>query len=125
MTAFRSMVLEHFRHPRNRGALSDATVSAEGVNPLCGDRIRIQLRVTGDTIVAAGFTADACALCIASASVLTEFVRGMPMQRVESIDAHWINAALEGDPPPGRARCARLPLDTLQRAVAGHQAVAS
>jgi len=117
VTAYRAIVLEHFRHPRNRASLPDANRAAEGANPLCGDRIRIQLRVVDDTIAEARFTADACALCIATASLLTEHVRGMPAARVTLVDQSWVRAALDGDPPPGRTRCALLPLDTLKRAV--------
>jgi nitrogen fixation protein NifU and related proteins len=117
VTAFRAAVLEHFRHPRNRGALEEATVSAEGANPLCGDRIRVQLRVVDSTIADARFTADACALCIASASVLTEHVRGMHIDAAEQVDVQWIHRSLEGEPPAGRARCAALPLDTMRRAL--------
>jgi nitrogen fixation protein NifU and related proteins len=117
VTAFRAVVLEHFRHPRNRGPLADPTVSAEGANPLCGDRIRLQLRVADGVVAGAGFTADACVLCVASASVLTEGVRGMRVADARSIDARWINTLLEGEPPPGRARCTLLPLDTLRRAL--------
>jgi nitrogen fixation NifU-like protein len=117
VTAFRAIVLEHFRHPRNRGPLDAATSSAEGANPLCGDRIRVQVRVIGETIDDVRFTADACAICIASASVLTEHVRGMPVRDAAQIGARWIHASLEGEPPPGRAKCATLPLDTLRRAL--------
>ena len=123
MTAFRAVVLEHFRRPRNRGLLADATVSAEGANSLCGDRIRIQLRVVDGAVVGAGFTADACALCIASASLLTDHVRGMSVARAALVDAQWVHTAIEGRPPPGRARCAALPLETLRRAVASLCAV--
>jgi nitrogen fixation protein NifU and related proteins len=119
VTAFRAIVLDHFRRPRNRGPLAGATVSADGANPLCGDRIRVELQVRDGAILTAGFTADACAICIASASVLTERVRGMRLGDTASIDGRWISAALEGEPPPGRTRCALLPLDTLRRAVAG------
>ena len=118
MTAFRAIVLEHFRHPRNRGPLDDATASAEGANPLCGDRIRVQVRVVGGAVDDARFTADACAICIASASVLTSHVRGMPVSDAARVDPRWIHTALEGEPPAGRAKCATLPLDTLRRALA-------
>ena len=69
-----------------------------------------------DTIVEARFTADACALCIASASLLTDGVRGMTTDDAEQLDARWIARLLGGDPPPGRVKCATLPLDTLRRA---------
>lgn len=117
MTAFRAVVLEHFRRPRNRGPLVDAHATAEGANPLCGDRIRVQLRAENGIISEAWFTADACAVCIASASVLTEHVRGMRLDDARSVDITWIHRSLEGEPPPGRRRCAQLPLDTLHRAV--------
>jgi len=124
VTAFRAIVLEHFRHPRNRGPLDDATASAEGANPLCGDRIRVQVRVIGDTIHDARFTADACAICIAAASVLTAHVRGMPVNDAARVEPRWIHTALEGEPPAGRAKCATLPLDTLRRALAAAGGVA-
>jgi nitrogen fixation protein NifU and related proteins len=117
VTAFRTVVLEHFRHPRNRGPLADAHSSAEGANPLCGDRIRIQLKADAGAITDARFTADACALCIASASLLTEYVRGMRIGDVRSVDMDWVHRSLEGAPPPGRLRCAQLPLETMHRAV--------
>jgi nitrogen fixation NifU-like protein len=119
VTAFRAVVIEHFRHPRNRGPLDGANASEEGANPLCGDRIRIQLHVNDGAIVDARFTADACAICIASASVLTEHVRGKTVREANSVDLPWLNQALEGAPPAGRVKCAALPLDTLRRALAG------
>ena len=125
MTAFRAVVLEHFRHPRNRGPLDGANASEEGANPLCGDRIRIQLHVNDGAVVDARFTADACAICIASASVLTEHVRGKSVREANSVDLPWINQALEGAPPPGRVKCAALPLDTMHRALAGVREPAS
>src|SRR5262249_20273176 len=86
--------------------------------PLCGDRIRIQLRVVDDRIAGAGFTADACALCIATASLLTEHILNKPVTSALSIDRNWIRGALAGDPPTGRTRCAMLPVETVKRAVA-------
>jgi nitrogen fixation NifU-like protein len=117
VTAYRDIVIEHFRRPRNRAPLPEANRSAEGANPLCGDRIRVQLVVHDEVIADARFTADACALCIASASLLTEYVRGRDVTSVSAIDAHWIAASLEGEPPPGRRKCATLPLDTLRKAL--------
>ncbi|HEY2163341.1 MAG TPA: iron-sulfur cluster assembly scaffold protein [Gemmatimonadaceae bacterium] len=118
MSALRAVVLEHFRHPRNRGRLDGADASAEGANPLCGDRVRVELRAQQGTIADARFTADACALCVASASLLTERVRGMRLDAVPGVDERWLFASLEGEPPPARRKCATLPLDTLHRAAA-------
>jgi nitrogen fixation NifU-like protein len=116
-TAFRAVVLDHFKHPRNRGALSNATVSIDGANPLCGDRIRIQLLVDDGAVAEARFTADACAICIATASMLTSHVRGMRLEEAAAIDRAWAEAALQGAPPAARQRCVALPVDTLHRAV--------
>jgi nitrogen fixation NifU-like protein len=118
VTAYRRVVIELFRHPKNRGPLSDAAAAAEGANPLCGDRIRVELRGDSGRVIEARFTADACALCIASASLLTERARGMSADDALKIDAAWLFASLEGEPPPGRRKCAILALDTLRRAVA-------
>ena len=117
MTAFRAAVLEHFRHPRNRGPLENANAIAEGANPLCGDRIRVELRIERDAIREARFTADACALCIASASVMTTQVTGMGASDAAVLEVRAIHDALEGEPPRGRLKCAALPLDTLKRAL--------
>jgi nitrogen fixation NifU-like protein len=116
VSALRAVVLEHFRHPRNRGPLAGADASAEGANPLCGDRVRVELRSERGTIADARFTADACALCVASASLLTERVRGMRLDAVPGVDERWLFASLEGEPPAARRKCATLPLDTLRRA---------
>lgn len=121
MTAFRAVVLEHFRHPRNRRSIEQPTSSVEGANPLCGDRIRVQLRVEADVIADAAFTADACAICVASASMLTEYARGMPVARAREIGVEWLHRALEGEPPDARKRCVTLPLDTFRRALQPEQ----
>lgn len=117
MTAFRAAVLEHFRRPRNRGALRGANGEAEGANHLCGDRIRVQVVIDGGRIVEAGFTADACAICIASASVITDAARGRSRSDAHSIDAALVHHALDGEPPPARTRCMTLALETFHRAI--------
>ena len=118
MTAFRAVVLEHFRRPRNRGALAGANGEAEGANPLCGDRIRVQVRVCRDVVEDARFTADACAICIAAASLITDGARGRPRGDAERLDLAWLHTAMEGEPPAGRRRCVALAHDTFQRALA-------
>ena len=65
-------LVDHFRRPRNRGTMAHPTISEEGVNRLCGDRVRIELRLQRGTVVEAKFSANACALCVAAAWVVTE-----------------------------------------------------
>jgi nitrogen fixation NifU-like protein len=93
-------------------------VSIEGANPLCGDRIRVELRVDEGRVTDARFTADACAICIAAASMLTDHARGLSRGEADAIDAAWLQSALDGEPPVGRERCMTLPLDTFHRALA-------
>ena len=114
---YTATVLEHFRRPRNQRTLERPTVAHEGYNTQCGDRVRIELEVADEGIVAAAFTANACAICTASASLLTERVTGMAVIEAQSIAPGSVIDAL-GDIPDGRKSCATLPLETLQRALA-------
>jgi len=117
MTPYGSVVLEHFRRPRNHQRLDDATASAEGTNPLCGDRLRIELRVEEGMVREAAFTANACAICTASASLLTTRVAGATLGDAGRISDADIVAWLETEVPPARLACATLPLRTLRLAL--------
>jgi nitrogen fixation NifU-like protein len=111
-------IMEHFRRPRNHGPLAAPDVTREGVNPLCGDRIRIELALRGSRISEAGFTANACAISVAAASLLTERVRGMTAADVAAITDEDVLESLGGDVPPARHACAMLPRTTLLAALA-------
>ncbi len=76
---YRELILDHARNPRHFGKLDDATHCAEGINPLCGDKLRLYLRVNEDqSIDAAGFEGSGCAISVASASLLTDLIIGLP-----------------------------------------------
>lgn len=117
-SAYSPTVLEHFRRPRRRGVLESPSASAEGANPLCGDRVRVQVVVERERVVVARFTAEACAVAVAAASLLLERVEGASLHEVAAIAPEAVVALLDTDLPEGRRRCATLPLETLQRAVA-------
>lgn len=112
-----SLVLEHFRRPRNQRTLDHATAAHEGYNRQCGDRVRMEVEVAGATIKAAAFTANACAICTASASLLTERITGISVVDALAIAESSVVGAL-GAIPSGRRSCATLPLETLHRALA-------
>lgn len=116
-TPYGPVLIDHFRHPRNQGALPDATISLEGANPLCGDRVRIELRLDGDVVSEARFTANACAICVASASMLTGLVRNAPLDEVETLVVDDIVRALDARVPTARMSCIRLPLTVMHGAV--------
>lgn len=88
-------------------------MSQEGVNPLCGDRVKIELRIEGDTVREARFSANACAICVASASILTELVQGAPLDEIETVTVEDLIKTLKADIPQARVQCVRLPLTVL------------
>ena len=73
---YRELILDHARSPRHFGNLPDATHTAEGINPLCGDKLKLYFRIDGDEIREARFEGSGCAISVASASLLTDFVTG-------------------------------------------------
>ena len=113
-----TVIADHFRRPRNQGPLPSATASAEVANPLCGDRVRMAVLVDDGAIAEARFVANACAICIAAASLLTENVRGMSADDASRFGDERV-LTLVGAVPAGRTRCATLPAEALRRALAG------
>lgn len=115
-------ILEHFKRPRNRGSLPAPSVAQEGTNPLCGDRVRIELALDGDVVAEARFTANACAICVAAASVLTELVRGAPLEDVASFTVAELIVQLKSEIPASRMACVRLPVTVLHTGLQLHAA---
>jgi nitrogen fixation protein NifU and related proteins len=114
---YRDYILEHYRRPHNFGVLDNATATQEGANPLCGDRITLQLRVTGDQIAAVGFTGRGCAISQASASLLTDEIKGKPVETAAGLKANDVLDLLGIEISPARMKCALLSLETLQGAL--------
>jgi nitrogen fixation NifU-like protein len=114
---YSAKILEHFRRPRNQGTLEHPTVSQEGSNPLCGDRVRVELVVEDGVVRAAKFVANACAVCVASASVLTDLVHDAPLDEVESLTTDELLRVLDARLPAARLACVSLPLTVLHTGV--------
>jgi nitrogen fixation protein NifU and related proteins len=115
---YAGVLLEHFRRPRNRGVLPGAAIVEEGVNALCGDRVRMQVALDDQArITDARFVADACAVCIAAASLLTMRLEGLTLAQATEISETDVLGWLETELPAGRARCAALSVDALHRGV--------
>ena len=82
---YRELVLDHSRDPRHFGRLEDATHTADGINPLCGDKLKLYLRVnTAGEIESSSFEGTGCAISIASASLLTDAVTGLPVAQAQA-----------------------------------------
>jgi nitrogen fixation NifU-like protein len=134
---YQEMLLDHYRRPRHRGQLPDATHVAQGDNPLCGDRVRVALRLGGDVIEEIAFEGSGCAISTASASLMSDAVRGKRRAELDRLfDA--FHALVAGGPPPSdatdlgkleifagvreypaRVKCATLPWHALRAALAG------
>ena len=121
---YRDYILEHYRRPHNFGVLDNATATQEGANPLCGDRITLQLRVTGDQIAGVGFTGRGCAISQASASLLTDEIKGKPVDAAAAMKANDVLDLLGIEISPARMKCALLSLETLQGALGANGAKA-
>jgi nitrogen fixation NifU-like protein len=130
---YRDVILDHNRKPRNFGALEPADASVEGFNPLCGDRLTLRLRFSGDGIADIKFEGQGCAISTASASLMTEAVKGKSraealrlfdrVHRLLTDDAAPSDelgklAALSGVREyPARVKCASLCWHTLASAL--------
>jgi nitrogen fixation NifU-like protein len=115
---YRDEILEHYREPHNFGTLDAPDASYEGHNPLCGDRITIMLSVdVAGNVSDVAFSGRGCAISQASASMLTDEVKGRPLTEVEAMKNQDILDLLGIEISPARLKCALLSLETLQRAL--------
>lgn len=111
---YRANLLDHYEHPRHYGSLVHMTHQTEGANLSCGDEITIAAVIKDDVIVDAAFTARACVVCTASASMLLEQVVGKSINDIATITTDDIVNNLGITLSPLRLKCALLPLETLK-----------
>ena len=141
---YREVLLDHSRRPRNRRRLETPTHTAEGFNPLCGDQIEFYLSVDGTTVVEVGFESRGCAISTASASMMTESIKGKSTGEVDAM-FHAFHRMVTGETSedgdedvlgdldmlggvsayPVRIKCAVLPWHTLQAALAQKEGAVS
>lgn len=93
---YQQVILDHYRSPRNFGALEGASACAEGYNPLCGDQVKVYLRTDGDRVDGLSFEGVGCAISTASASLMTEAVLGLERSEAEALLASFL-ALMTGD----------------------------
>ena len=134
---YQEVVLDHSRRPRNFGPLPEETHRAEGLNPLCGDRITVHARVEGGVVSDVRFEGSGCAISRASASVMTGLVRGKSPKEIEALFRDFHRLVTEGPKPgeeervgklavfsgvhefPARVKCASLAWHALRQALSG------
>ena len=129
---YQAVLMQHSKQPRNFGPLECATHAADGHNALCGDEISVALRIENGTVAEAKFTGSACAICTASASIMTGEVKGLACDAVQTLAGNFRLLVKDGTGPdlpkklevlsgvhqfPQRVKCAVLPWETLVSAM--------
>jgi len=116
---YKEIILDHYQHPHNHGTLADATNSFEDSNPLCGDRIRMELKIENGVVADVKFTGKGCAISQASASMLTDEIKGKSLDEIRAFDKQTILDLLGIPLSPSRLKCALLPLKVMKAGAYG------
>jgi len=116
---FRQNILDHYQSPRNFGTLEHPDISAEDSNPLCGDVIRMDLKIEDGKVADVRFSGKGCSISRAAASMLTEEIRGKSLEEVKRIGKDEVLEMLGIELGPVRLKCALLALKTLKVGVYG------
>ncbi len=132
---YQQLILDHYRNPRNKGELPEKTVEIHMANPVCGDEIRLQLRIEDDRIAEARHVGQGCSISQASVSMMTQLLKGKGLDEAEGV-ARRFTEMMHGDQEaardramgdlrslqgvskfPVRIKCALLAFDALQEAI--------
>jgi nitrogen fixation protein NifU and related proteins len=116
---YREAILDHSKHPRHLGTLEDADYTYEDANPLCGDRVRVDVKVKDGRIADVAFSGHGCAISQAATSMLCEKVVGMTLEDVRKLTREDVLDMLGIELGPVRLKCALLGLKTLKAGVYG------
>ena len=116
---YRENILEHYKHPRHHGTLEHPDITYEDANPLCGDHLRMDLRVKNGRVEDVRFSGHGCSISQASASMLCERVAGQPLEEIKKLTREDVLEMLGIELGPVRLKCALLALKTLKAGVYG------
>jgi nitrogen fixation protein NifU and related proteins len=133
-TLYRQVIMDHYKNPRNRGALDDGSVTIDLNNPTCGDRIRLQMKVEDNIVVEAKFDGEGCSISMSSASMMTQAIKGKKLEEAlklseifsnmmqgkeydDSIDLGDIEALQGVAKFPARIKCATLAWKAMEKGI--------
>ena len=116
MDLYSEIILDHYKNPSNKGQLDAPTSEAEEDNPLCGDRIKVQLKITDGKVTKVAFDGEGCAISQAAMSMLSEKLIGMTPAEIKAMENQEIYDMLGVEISPGRVKCALLGLVTSKKA---------
>jgi nitrogen fixation protein NifU and related proteins len=117
MSIYQEIIMNHYHHPHNYGALPQPDADVNIVNTSCGDSIRVTVTSDGTTIRDVAFEGHGCAISTAAASLLTDHIKGMSFDAVRKLTTHDVLTLLGISLTPGRLKCALLPLEGIHRAI--------
>lgn len=117
MDIYASNILDHYKQPRNRGSFRSADFYGQKKNSICGDKIKVSLKMSGEKIKAVKYLGDGCAISQAAMSLLTEFLPGKSRLEVLKMDLQDIENIMGIKISAGRQECAFLGLKTIQEAL--------
>jgi nitrogen fixation NifU-like protein len=116
---YREHILDHYGNPRNKGILEDADLHCEWDNPVCGDTVRLYLRLCDGRVSDVRFDGEGCVISMASASMFTEEIQGKTLEELRALKEEDIFEMLGITLGPARANCGLLPLRVLERGLGG------
>jgi nitrogen fixation protein NifU and related proteins len=135
-TLYRQVIMDHYKHPRNRGVIEDDSLTINMNNPTCGDRIQLTLKVENDMVVDAKFEGEGCSISMSSASMMTQAIKGKPIEEAlklannfsdmvqgkdleidEDLDLGDIEALQGVCKFPARIKCATLAWKAMEKAL--------